>query len=102
MYPSPRLLIIPPRASILEEQDTCLICLGQWDGDSIKPNHCCMGGYPVMLPCGHTFGSDCIAERFHDESPTCPLCAQRYRVHDKDPGLLHLGAHWLDRLEDEK
>ena len=101
MYSSPRLLIVPHGASVLEEQDACLICSGQWRGDFPKPDHCCMGGYPVMLPCGHIFGSDCISERFYDETPTCPLCAQWYRVHDKDPGLLYLGSHCLDILEDE-
>ncbi|PVH78339.1 hypothetical protein DL98DRAFT_590463 [Cadophora sp. DSE1049] len=101
MFSNPRLLIVPTVVSVLEEQNTCLICLGQWGDDLIDRGHRCMSGYPVMLPCGHLFGLDCIAVRFNMISPTCPLCMSGFKVRDVSQNHDYLKAHATDLLQDD-
>ena len=61
----------------------CSICyqnFGEEDDDEEEP----VSHIPVTLPCGHTFGRDCIAKWLADET-TCPYCRKDYGAEGEAP-----------------
>ncbi|KAL2066867.1 hypothetical protein VTL71DRAFT_1291 [Oculimacula yallundae] len=96
---SPRIRIVPEGASILKKQDKCSICWGIFDPslDSIKEG--CNGGEPVMLPCGHIFGQDCIGEIFSTFSKSCPLCTRAYKIRTLE--TKYLEQRMFDMFDDQ-
>lgn len=60
-----RLPVIPP--SELAEDAECSICMEPYKTG-------CDADAAVRLPCGHVFGSRCLATWFSSGGDTCPLC----------------------------
>ena len=93
--PLPKSLAQLLRDSTLSEDErvrhySCDICLGAYrnvlDDENIAP----ASDKPVRLPCGHIFGSACIASWVNDGNNSCPTC--RSKILDQ--------ADVLDRSQD--
>ena len=60
----------PDDYDIYFNHNTCSICLDEYDpGEQVR-----------VLPCQHTFHSDCIFPWLTERSPTCPLCKAMFEA----------------------
>ena len=69
------LLMQPVDKSTLEDLHCC-ICGETYDTGGLvdaRPEE------PVKLPCGHSFGCDCIARWLDDKEHGCPLCNRKFK-----------------------
>lgn len=61
----------PETANLRDEQKSCHICMEPFTGGLLQE-------LPVLLPCGHIFGKDCMIKWLSsdgDRSPrNCPMC----------------------------